>query len=144
MLLQYNYISRIVLKSILLALLAFTIQNILRPSWSWEIHKPLNYLLALVVVLIQDKIAIEKKHAIITLERKMKDQVTTFLLDRGYKVFKENTKRIIFVRENKGFWFRNDFARLNMGSEQLTLKLKLSYLEEVAELRDRENDKLST
>lgn len=118
----------------MLALIAFTVQNLLRPGWSWEIHKPLNYLFALLVVLIQDKIAIEKKHALITLDPSMKNRVITFLRDRGYRVFRKNNKRITLIRAKRGFWFRNDFARLKLGKEQLTLKLKIDYVQEVAEL----------
>ncbi len=123
MFLRYSFVLRILLKAGILMMLAYIVQFFLEKmmffnqNWYWMSAA------AVVFALIEDKLAIERKHTLIYLPIKSELSAFEWLETKNYDLLLKKRNRRIYVDKANKWFERNDFVRITLMKEKLKLKM---------------------
>lgn len=123
MFLRYSFVLRILMKASILLGLAYLIQYLMETvlffnqNWYWMA------LTAILFALLEDKLAIERKHTLIYLPIKSDLSAFEWIENKDYNLLLKKKNRRIYVEKATKWFERNDFVRITLMREKLKLKM---------------------
>jgi|GEM_PF-6874043 len=124
MFLRYSFVLRILLKAGILMAIAYVIQYFLQKmmffnqNWYWMSAT------AILFAIIEDKLAIERKHTLIYLPIKSDLSAFEWIENKDYDLLLKKRNRRIYVEKADKWFERNDFIRITLMKEKLKLKME--------------------
>lgn len=124
MLIKYSFVLRLIVKVILLMVIIYLVQlGIGRSSsfgqgWYWW------FLIATGLVILEDKIGIEKRHTLIILPTKSDLSAFAWIENEGFEMLHKKKNKRIYVKRASQWYLRNDFIRISLLSKNLKIKMR--------------------
>jgi hypothetical protein len=123
MLLKYSFVLRILIKATILMGVAYVVQLMLEKimffnqNWYWMALTAIGF------ALVEDKLAIERKHTLIYLPIKSDLSVFEWIENHGFNLMHKKRNRRIYVDRAQRWFERNEFVRITLMENKLKLKI---------------------
>ncbi len=123
MFLKYSFVLRILMKAAILLVLAYCVEYLLEKvlffnqNWYWITLTAIGF------ALIEDKLAIERKHTLIYLPIKSDLSAFEWLEKRNFSLMHKKRNRRIYVDKADSWYERNEFVRITLMENKLKLKM---------------------
>lgn len=124
---------RILLKAGILLIVAYIVQYLLQKVMFFHQHWYWLAFGAIICALIEDKLAIERRHTLIFLPIKSDMSAFNWLEDREYHLLLKKRNRRIYVDRAEKWFERNDFVRITLMENKLKLKINNQLAKEFTE-----------
>lgn len=123
MFLKYSFVLRILSKAAILLGLTYVIQLLFSDIFFFNQNWYFMLAGAIVIAVVEDKIAIERKHTLIFLPIKSDLSAFEWLEKRQYELMRKKRNRRIYVDRSANWYERHDFVRITLMENKLKLKM---------------------